>query len=297
MTAPADIPGATAAPRVRHALFGTYVLALLAAHAGTLRDVVALSSRDSTASHHVLIPLVTLVLVWQQRHAIFASPRTSAFSGSSLVAIGIGIALARSSVALNPRDELSMAVASLVVLALGGFLAFYGWTSFRAALFPLLFLCFTIPIPTAPLHVITQWLKRGSAEMVAGLFTLTGTPYHRDAFVFTLPRFAIEIADECSGIRSSLALLLTSLLAGHMFFDRGMNKALLVAAIIPVAIVKNGIRIVSLSLLAMHVDPSFLTGQLHHEGGFVFFLLALIILMPLFLLLQRADARAGKANA
>ncbi len=51
---------------------------------------------------------------------------------------------------------------------------------------------------------------------------------------------------------------------------------------LPLAIVKNGIRIVSLSLLARHVNPSFLTGQLHHEGGFVFFLLRCVIMSPLF---------------
>ena len=66
-------------------------------------------------------------------------------------------------------------------------------------------------------------------------------------------------------------------------------KALLALAVIPLTIVKNGIRIVSLTLLAVHVNPSFLTGQLHHEGGIVFFVLALLLLSPLFRLLQRSE--------
>ena len=90
------------------------------------------------------------------------------------------------------------------------------------------------------------------------------------------PTVAIEIADECSGIRSSLALVMTVLLAGHMFLTSAWKKALLALAVIPLTIVKNGIRIVSLTLLAVHVNPSFLTGQLHHEGGIVFFVLALL---------------------
>jgi hypothetical protein len=32
-------------------------------------------------------------------------------------------------------------------------------------------------------------------------------------------------------------------------------------------VLKNGIRIATLTLLAMYVDPSFLAGRLHHEGG------------------------------
>jgi exosortase len=132
----------------------------------------------------------------------------------------------------------------------------------------------------------TEFLKSGSTEAVAGLFTLTGTPFHRQGFVFALPNFVIEIADECSGIRSSIALLLTGLLAGHRFLQSRWMRVALLLVILPVAVIKNAIRIVALSLLAMHVDPSFLTGQLHHEGGFIFFLLALGMLAPLFALFR-----------
>ena len=111
-----------------------------------------------------------------------------------------------------------------------------------------------------------------------------------------LPKFVIEIADECSGIRSSIALLLTSLMVGHMFLRTWWKKALLVAAIFPMAMLKNGIRIVSLSLLASYVDPGFLTGQLHHDGGIVFFLLSLALLAPLFLLLCRSDTALAEAS-
>jgi exosortase/archaeosortase family protein len=81
-----------------------------------------------------------------------------------------------------------------------------------------------------------------------------------------------------------------------MFLQKNVTRALLVAAVLPIAILKNGVRIVTLSLLARHVDPSFLTGQLHHEGGIVFFLIALLILSPVFVLLQRSErASAGEA--
>src|SRR5207244_11592806 len=104
---------------------------------------------------------------------------------------------------------------------------------------------------------------------------------------FALPGVTIEVAKECSGIRSSLALLVTSLLAGHLFLRSGWRKSVLVLAILPLLVVKNGIRIVTLSLLSIYVDPGFLTGSLHHEGGIIFFLLALILLAPVLWFLQR----------
>jgi exosortase len=133
--------------------------------------------------------------------------------------------------------------------------------------------------------------------MVAALFTLTGTPYLREEFVFTLPKFVIEVADECSGIRSTIALLLTTLIAGHLFLGSGWARLFLVLAIFPVTILKNGIRIVSLSLLASHVNPDFLIGRLHSDGGIVFFLMALALLAPVLNLLRFSELRLAAVSA
>jgi exosortase len=270
-------------------LFGVYTLCLLATHAGTLRALVALAEANATASHVVGVPFVTLALIFVNRESIFASVRPARLIGVSVLAMGLGLSAAGRFFSSGLDDALTVAVAGFVLSLVGGFLLCFGLAAARAALFPLAFLAFMIPMPNAVIDLATTFLKNGSTEAVASLFTLTGTPYHKQGFVFTLPDFVIEIADECSGIRSSIALLLTSLLAGHRFLRSPWTKAAVALAILPVAILKNGIRIVSLSLLAMHVDPSFLTGQLHHEGGVVFFLLALGLMVPVFIVLRWSE--------
>jgi exosortase len=275
----------------RTALFGVYSLCLMLANLGVLRALVELARNNATASHHLLIPLVTLALMFHRRDVIFSDVRSDWRAGAGVVLAGLGLALwsSRYGPPGGPGDALSAMVGAFVALWVGGFLLFYGRGAFGAALFPLLFLGFMIPMPGALIDGATLFLKTGSSVIAGGLFTLTGTPYHREGFVFSLPRFAIEIADECSGIRSSIALLLTSLLAGHLFLESRWKKVLLVAAVLPLAVVKNGVRIVSLSLLAMHVNPGFLTGQLHHEGGIVFFILVLPILALILALLGRSE--------
>jgi exosortase len=191
---------------------------------------------------------------------------------------------------------LSISVAGLVVAVVGGFLFAFGRHAFRAALFPLCFLVFTVPLPSFVIDGATQLLKVGSTEVVAWLFTLTSTPYYREGFVFALPTAVIEIADECSGIRSSIGLMLTGFLACHTFLQRGWTRAVLLGVVLPMTVLKNGIRIVGLSLLAMYVDPEFLTGQLHHEGGIVFFLLALALLAPVLIVLRRLEPSAPIAS-
>jgi exosortase len=275
----------------RTLIYAVYLGVVALVNLPAIQGVIQLSTQDASASHHVLIPLVTLALVYRDRKAVFSSVSFDLKSGAVLFAAGIAlIVLAHLNGAVGPGGLLSAAMGGGVLLALAGFLACFGRQPFRRALFPLAFLMFTVPIPDIVLNNAVAVLKRGSTEAVAILFGLSGTPFHREGYVFTLRDFVIEVADQCSGIRSSIALVLTTLLAGHLFLRATWKKAVLVLAIFPLTIFKNGIRIVTLSLLAMHVDPGFLTGQLHHEGGILFFVLALALLFPLFAALAKSDA-------
>jgi len=275
----------------RTILFGIYTLCLLAAGVAVLGDLVAFSVGNATASHVVLIPFVVAALIHQNRRSVFATVQAAVPAGTAVILGGLGLLLLGT---VHPvlrlhGNALSVSVGGLVTAWVGGFLAFYGFHAMRAALFPLLFLGFTIPMPSVLVEGATRALKAGSAEAVAALLSLTGTPYLREGFVFSLPGFAIEIADECSGIRSSIALLLTGLLASQAFLRTPWAKMLVLLVVLPVTVLKNAIRIVSLVLLATHVDPEFLTGQLHHEGGIVFFALSLGLLIPVVLLVRRCE--------
>ena len=279
--------------------FAIFLLVLIAVGNGVLQELVTYSLRNATASHVILVPFVTIALILRERHEILSSLRPAPRLGTAVVIAGVGIMLLGrlSATGLLSEDRLSVSVAGFVVASVGGFLLFYGTKACRAALFPLLFLGFTVPFPTGIIATVTATLKQGSADTVAGLLALTGTPYIREGFVFSVPKFVIEIADECSGIRSSIGLLLTMLLASHTFLKSGWAKSVVVLAILPIAILKNGIRIVTLTLLAIHVDRGFLDGQLHHEGGIVFFLLGLAMLAPLVFWLYRAELRLERRKS
>jgi exosortase len=262
-------------------------LGVLVANLQVWRALNEFANANATASYVVLIPLVALGLILHDRHAVFVHVRTEWKWGLALVAAGVvwmlvGLA-AQSSSAVS---TLPSRVLAMVLLWNGGFVLLFGRDASRRALFPLLFLTFTVPIPELVLASAVQALKKGSTEAVALLFSLTGTVYYREGFVFSLPGVMIEIADECSGIRSSIGLFLTALLAGHLFLENLWTRVVLLLVVLPMAILKNAIRIVVLTLLSVHVDAGFLTGQLHHEGGIVFFLLALALSAPILMLLR-----------
>jgi exosortase/archaeosortase family protein len=66
---------------------------------------------------------------------------------------------------------------------------------------------------------------------------------------------------------------------------------LLVAFIIPLGIVRNGFRILTIGLLCVHVGPHMIDSVIHHRGGPIFFALSLIPLFLLLVWLRRGDGR------
>jgi len=176
-------------------------------------------------------------------------------------------------------------------------IAFYGPQAFKALLFPLLLLFLMVPLPHPAIGKIVEGLQVASMYATSTLFKVAGVPVLANGFIISLPGFDIEIAKECSGIRSSIVLVVTALVVQHFCLRAGWTKAVFVLAVVPLAIAKNAVRIFTLSMLAMKVDPGFLKGSLHHEGGIAFYLLALGGLLIGLGALQTAERHQGRSVA
>jgi len=279
----------------RHQGFALLLLAFTLLYSNALRTFLSFSfdREHEHYSHIILIPFVVAYLLYLDRRKVFAVCNYDVSSGVTLSLAGVAIYALRLTLgeSLSENDSLSLTVFSLYLFWLASFLFCYGRQAFRAGRFPLLFMLLIIPIPDLLLQKAIRFLQLGTAEVTAVLFQISGTPVLRQDTRFALPGVVIDIAPECSGIRSSLALFITGLLAGHLFLRTGFRKTALAVAIIPLAILKNGIRIVSLTLLSIYVDPGFLTGRLHREGGFVFFGITLLLMGGLLWLLQKTEKR------
>jgi exosortase/archaeosortase family protein len=87
-------------------------------------------------------------------------------------------------------------------------------------------------------------------------------------------------------------------LAAHLFLRTEWRKLIIVAAMLPFTILKNGIRILTLSLLSVYVDPTFITNSwLHHSGGVFFYLLVPVMLAVMLWWLRRGERKSmGKSK-
>jgi len=269
--------------------FAAYATACAVAFWAPLRSLMHVALTSDTYSHILIVPFISLVLAWMEREQLFRVLGRNAPSAAVLFFVGALLGAFGWRAPSAEGDWLGLAILGFVCLIWAGFLFFYGASAFDAGLFPLLFLLFMVPLPGFLLDRFIAWLQVGSADVAEWIFHLSGTPVLRQGLIFALPQVTIEVAKECSGIRSTQALLITCLLAGHLFLRTNWRRAALLVAAVPVLIFKNGVRIATLTLLAVHVDPSFLTGHLHRDGGFVFFTLGMLILLPLLWWLQKTE--------
>jgi len=246
---------------------------------------------NDNASHAILIPAICVWILFLERSRIFVSVDSDIRSAVAFLVSGalVGVVFLVYAPRLSEVNQLSLCTLALILLWIAGFAFFFGRIPLQRARFALTLLLFMIPIPDFLLDKTIYLLQKGTTEITAVLFDWTGVPVLRDGFVFHLSRVSIEVARECSGIRSSLALIILAILAAHFRLRTFWRQLVLVLAGLFVMILKNAIRIVTLTLLAIYVDPGFLFGKLHHEGGIVFFLIGLAFLAPVLWWLERRE--------
>ena len=271
-----------------------FVLAFI----GTLRELVLTSWRSEYYTYIPFIPFISAYLIHEDRHNIFSRQDYSLPLGLPLIVIGsllLYIVNINASLA-DSADRLSIITLLLITIWIGGFTLIYGAKTLRVAAFPLLFLFFAVPIPNAALEWTISILQTGSAEVAYRVLQVTGMPLARDGFVFHLQTMDIEVAPQCSGIRSSLSLLITGVLAAYFFLRTGWTRTVLMLTLVPIAILKNGIRIAVLSILAIYWDEKILASDLHKRGGFVFFILALLLVGAVITLLRKREGNLPRGR-
>jgi exosortase/archaeosortase family protein len=84
-------------------------------------------------------------------------------------------------------------------------------------------------------------------------------------------------------------LVVTTMVLAHLFLRSGWRKALLALAAIPLSVAKNGLRIFTIAELGTRIDPGFLNGKLHHNGGILFFGLSVVAVGVLLWILRRTE--------
>ena len=263
-------------------LVGTFMLAL----------------QNDAYTHILLILPISAVLIFQEWHSLRPMVASNVRTGSVMLAMAVLVAgFVRGWSSLSSDVRLSPGMLALVICWIGAFVLCFGSRVSRSVLFPLCFLFGLVPLPQLVLNEIVHLLQQGSAWSAYVLFTAAGVPVAQDGVRLAIPGLTVEVAQECSSIRSSSMLLVTTMVLAQLLLRSPWRKALVIGVAVPLSVAKNGLRIFTIAMLGTRVDPGFLTGKLHHNGGIVFFAIALAAVFGLIWILRRAEGEGVRTTA
>ncbi len=233
------------------------------------------------------VPLFALYVVWTERKALREAAGGASWAGTAalLPFLAIGFLGTRG---IQVRFEmLAFAGLSLAIPW-----AFWGGRVAKKMLFPSLFLLFCIPLASF-LDIVTVHLRLFASSAAYELLRGFGAEVVRRGTMLAAAdgSFEIDVAEPCSGLRSIFALM--ALTAGYAYFNQPtwLRRALLFATSVPLAILGNVARILSICLVANFASPDFATGFYHDYSGYVVFVVAILLMVAAGELITRVAGR------
>jgi exosortase len=246
---------------------------------------------DPNYSHGFFVPAFSGYLIWNKRQQIGAVEALPSVWGAILVLGSLAVLYLGSL-----GSELFLQRVSLIGVIAGLIVYFSGWRRLGAVAFPIAFLLLMIPLPAVIYNQIVFPLQLLASRLATScLETLNLFPVLREGNLLILDRYTLQVVDACSGIRSLMSLVALAMGYSYLAERRLGMRIVLVLAMVPVAIVSNGMRVVITALLVNYFGIGAAEGFVHSFSGWVIFLVSVMLLLGLHGLINTLLRRSAVA--
>lgn len=233
-------------------------------------------------SHGVLIPFITLYLVWQKRGELSRLPFRGEWGGAVLTLFALFIYFA---------GELS----SLYVIVQYGFLlliyglvlSFMGLRAFAVVVIPLLVLSFMIPLPSFLYNNLSAKLQLLSSEIGVAVIRAFGISVFLEGNVIDLGSYKLQVVEACNGLRYLFPLMTLGFVVAYLYRAAFWKRAIIFLSTIPITVLMNSFRIGVIGVMVDRWGQSMAEGFLHDFEGWVIFMACFAVLFLEMWLLMR----------
>ena len=252
------------------------VSAFWAYHGMFVRLSQVFSNPQEDMSHGYLVPLFSLYVLWTDRKRLREAVGAPSWGGLALLVLSL-VLLFFGSRGLQVRIE----AVSFIIFCIALPWSLWGRRVAALCFFPAIFLCFVIPLSTY-LDFITVHLRLFASSFAVGLLNGFGMEVVRHGTAIESAggaKFAVDIAEPCSGLRSLFALM--ALTAAYSWYAHRTwpRRIALFACSIPIAVLGNVTRIVTICIVAAICNPDVSLGFYHDYSGYVIFAVAILLML------------------
>lgn len=267
------------------------LLALALLYTPTFADLARTLWSTDQNSHGPIVLAMAAWFFWFQGSRIAADATVVRSAEPVLGWIVIAVALAIYVVGQS-QDVHLLSVGSLLPMALGIVLIYFGRQVAAKLWFAFFFLFFAIPLPGAVVDTLTHPMKIAVSWASEHLLWFGGLPVSRAGVVLNVGQYQLLVADACAGLNSLFTLEALGLMYMNIRrHESALRNSLLALLIVPISFSANVIRVIVLCLITYYLGDAAGQGFLHKFSGMVLFLSALMLVIATDGLLRRIATR------
>lgn len=262
--------------------FITIVVVYLVLYAPIYPQLLKTWLEDSNNSHGLLIPVVSLYLLWELRCRVTTTEWNPSLTGLVLLLGSLVTYFVCFVGGLVFPARLTM-VTTLAALVLFN----AGWAVFRFTWFPIVFLFFMVPVPDTLMNLVSFPLQLLVSDVSAYLIGLYGLPVYAEGNMLLFAKYSFEVTEACSGIRSLISYLAIGTLLAFVERDSWIKSVVLAASAVPLALFVNLVRVSGTGVMANYFGTKVAQGFAHDFSGFVVFALGIVLMLMEVWLLKK----------
>ena len=271
-----------------YALLALAVVAAALLFAQAIQQLYSIWNAQPEYSYGILIPILSIFLIWRERHTLRGLPMTGSWYGLPLIAVGLVLRV------VGQLGTLHALVHYALLLVLYGLvLSLTGPAVFRRLLAPLLILIFMVPLPPFFSEQLSLELQLLSSQIGVWVIRAAGISVFLQGNVIDLGSYQLEVAEACSGLRYLFPLLTLAFLIGYVFRGPMWKRALVFLSSIPITVLMNSLRIGLIGITVEHWGTRMAEGLLHEFEGWALFMLSSIVLVLIAVALGKPWDRAA----
>lgn len=263
----------------RELLWGAAALIVLVAMYWQVGQVWLARWFETPAYYHcVAVPAIAGWLLWRRWERLTEEQPSA--SGSALALLVMGLVLywvfARTGVRIVAGLALPVILAGIVG-------AMYGMRTLRIVAAPIAVLIFAVPFPEHAIGMAAMPMQQVSAVIAGKAAPLLGLSVVQQGITLDLHGFDFVVAQECSGMHSLVALLLTGFVLVELSGLGPFRRVAAIAIIVPLVLFANVVRLVFVLLLAEYLGADFALGVVVHGFSDLVVYFAAVLSFVLFI--------------
>jgi exosortase len=230
---------------LRLSLSGVALFAGLWAYFPTLVAMVSTWWKEPDYSHGFLVAPMALLFLWLNRASFPGFARSGWLVGTLLVLASFVVRLFAGAFYIEAVDGWSMVLwlAGCVAISFGSRVLRWSWPSIA-------FLIFMVPLPFRAEGMLSLPLQRIATKLSCWGLQILGLPAIAEGNTILVGDSPpLEVAQACSGLRLFVSILALAFAYLMLVRRAWWEKLLLLASVVPIAIIANSARIIATGLL------------------------------------------------